>query len=232
MDEAALLARARSYPFGVPRGSFSVRAGRSEPIEDFDPGGRTPLLAFGANASPEALKRKLAGTDAEGDALPVAACELEGFDVVHSAHVSRYGSIPSALQASPGTVAHLHVIFPTAAQFELIHATEGNYELVAFAPGRLRLDVDVGIRPRDLRVYATRHGCLRLGGRQPALAAVEAEGRVFEAIEQPAVLERVRDELEPDADLDAFILAAIHDPVVGAARTARLRAGAAPLGWG
>jgi len=97
VNDAALLARARAYPFGVPRGSFSVRGGRREPPVALEPGDRTALLAFGANASPEALARKLAGTDAERDALPVVACALEGFDVVHSAHVSPYGSIPAAL---------------------------------------------------------------------------------------------------------------------------------------
>jgi hypothetical protein len=231
VTDAALLSRARAYPFGVPRGSFSVRGGRREPPLALEPGDRIALLTFGANASPAALARKLAGTDAERDALPVVACALEGFDVVHSAHVSPYGSIPAALQASPGTVVHLHLIFPTPAQFELIHATEGNYELAELPAAGLRLDPVAAARPAGVRAYATRHGCLQLGGRQLALEAIAAERRTFETIAQPDVLAHVRDELEPGADLDEFILRPIRDPAVAAARTAQLRARAAPLGW-
>jgi len=118
-------------------------------------------------------------------------------------------------------------------------AEGGEYRQATVEPGvlengalaGLRLDPVAVARPAKVRAYATRHGCLQLGGRELALTAIAAERRRFETIAQPDVLARVRDELEPGADLDEFILRAIRDPAVAAARTAQLRAGAAPAGW-
>ena len=76
------------------------------PPEEIDIGGRRALLAYGANASPEALTRKLAHLPPE----PIAALRvaLRGWDVVYSAHVSPYGSVPATVvQLAPAPVAGL-----------------------------------------------------------------------------------------------------------------------------
>src|SRR6478752_8024087 len=127
---AAILRRALEYPYATPDRSYLYRGGAAHEIP---PGGpdladRTPLLSYGANSPPEALARKLAPFP--GAELPVLRAELEDFDVVYSAHVSPYGAVPATLMESPGAVAPVFVLHPTAEQGALLTATEPNYDLV------------------------------------------------------------------------------------------------------
>ncbi len=50
---------------------------------------------------------------------------LSGWDVVYSAHVTRYGAVPAAVVPSSGTVASVHLVFPSNEQLAAIAATEG-----------------------------------------------------------------------------------------------------------
>jgi hypothetical protein len=112
-EAAAILRRALDYPYAAP-----------ELPADPDPdlAGRTPLLSYGANASPEALARKLASLPRPE--LPVLRAELQGFDVVYSAHVSPYGAVPATLLESPGTTAPVFVLHPTPEQLALLTVSE------------------------------------------------------------------------------------------------------------
>ncbi|MGN6200887.1 MAG: hypothetical protein ACTHNY_00580 [Solirubrobacterales bacterium] len=185
----AISRRALTYPYATPERSYLYREGRAEELpEDFDLAGRTPLLAYGANAAPEALALKLAALP--GEPLPVMRSELRGFDVVYSAHISPYGAVPATLVESPGTVAPVFVIHPTADQHALLTATELNYDLV-----------EIG----DAQAYRSKHGCLELDGSPIALAAVRSQGRNLPELDQPAVLERVRALLAPELELEEFI---------------------------
>jgi len=115
----AILKRALSYPYATPERSYLYREGGAMELpEDFDRSGRTALLAYGANAAPEALALKLAALP--GEPMPVERSRLHGFDVVYSAHVSPYGAVPATLLESPGTVAPVFVLFPTAEQHALL----------------------------------------------------------------------------------------------------------------
>lgn len=197
MDPAqrqAILKRALTYPYATPGRSFLYREGRAEELpEDFDLDGRTPLLSYGANAAPEALALKL--TALPGEPLPVARSELRDFDVVYSAHVSPYGAVPATIVESPGTVAPVFVLHPTAEQHALLTATELNYDLV---------------RIGEADAYRSKHGCLEFDGSPVALAAVRSRGRTLPELDQPAVLERVRVQLEPELTLEEFIHACIE----------------------
>jgi hypothetical protein len=114
-EAAAILRRALDYPYEAPGRSYLYCDGEARELPaDPDLSGRTPLLSYGANASPEALGRKLAPLS--GEALPVLRAALEGFDVVYSAHVSPYGAIPATLRKSPGTTAPVFVLHPTPVQ--------------------------------------------------------------------------------------------------------------------
>lgn len=185
--------RALTYPYATPERSYLYRAGRAEELpEDFDLAGRTPLLSYGANAAPEALALKLAALP--GEPLPVVRSQLQGFDVVYSAHVSPYGAVPATLVESSGTVAPVFVLHPTAEQHALLTATELNYDLVRIAAAD---------------AYRSKHGPLELDGSAVALAAVRSQGRTLPELDQPAVLERVRVRLEPELSLEEFIHACI-----------------------
>jgi len=202
----AILKRALTYPYATPERSYLFRDDRAEELpEGFDRGGRTPLLSYGANAAPEALALKLAPLP--GVPMPVVQSELRDFDVVYSAHVSPYGAVPATLLESPGTVAPVFVLYPTAEQRALLTATELNYDLVTIG---------------DVEAYRSKHGCLALGGSAVALAAIRSHGRALPELDEPAVLDRVRAQLQPQLTLEEFV----HDCIErGGIRPLRIDAG-------
>jgi hypothetical protein len=192
-EREAILKRALTYPYATPEDSYLYRDGQATELpKDFDLGGRTPLISYGANAAPEALALKLASLPEEP--LPVVRSELHGFDVVYSAHVSPYGAVPATLLESPGAVAPVFVLYPTAEQQALLTATELNYDLVDL---------------NGMGAYRSKHGCLRIDGSPIALAAIRSRGRTLPELDEPAVLEHVRAQLEPALELEEFIHACI-----------------------
>jgi hypothetical protein len=225
LSTGEILARALAYPYEAPLGSFLQRDGEAHklPLGGPDLSARWPLLAYGANAAPAMLARKLA-TRPHLE-LPLLRAELDGFDVVYSAHISPYGAVPSTLQRSHGTTVPLFVAYPTAEQEELLSASEPNYELHRLHDPELRTELG----PLDeVDAYISRHGCLALDGAEVALAAVEATGRSFTALAEVEVLERVRHVLAPELDLERFVESSL-DPGLAAARTAVLHGAARPL---
>jgi hypothetical protein len=204
----AILRRALTYPYATPERSYLYRDGAALelPAEGPDLGGRTPLLAYGANAAPEALAYKLASLS--GEEMPALAAELEGFDVVYSAHVSPYGAVPATLHQSPGTTAPVFVVFPDSAQLELLTAYELNYDLVRLSGICCRLDR--GEVVGELAAYRSKHGPLALEGDAVALAAVRSRGRTLPELDEPALLDRVRAQLEPELSLEGFVRACVE----------------------
>ena len=95
---------ALSYPFEIPTRSYVVDGdGYAELAESAAPpdvSGRRPVLALGSNQSPAQLIRKYEGLGL--GPIPVVRARLADFDVVYSAHVARYGSIPATLRPCPG----------------------------------------------------------------------------------------------------------------------------------
>lgn len=219
-ERSDVLERALGYPYPVPSGPFVQLGHRTlDPSElEVDRRDRYPLLAYGSNAAPEVLARKLALSD---EPVPVEPAWLRDFDVVYSAHISPYGAVPGTLQRSPGTVARVCVAHLTLAQLTLISATEPNYELVE--PGAVDCRLDGGEAVAELSVYLSRHGCLLAEeGSEIALAAVEARGRRFRERSESQVLEHVRGLLSPAESIEAFVLGCVADPALAAARTAQL----------
>ena len=63
--------------------------------------------------------------------IPVLCAKLADFDVVYSAHFTRYGAIPATLHPCPGAATDVAVQWLTPAEFERMDATEGigiNYD--------------------------------------------------------------------------------------------------------
>lgn len=197
------LRRALAYPYAMPERSFVQVGGRTPamPAEGFDSSGRRPLLAYGSNAAPEALTRKLA---AEPDTpLPLVRAELADFDAVYSAHLSPYGAVPATLHPSPGTTLAVFVAYPTEEQRRLLSATEPNYEERRLTGISCRLDLGKPLEAVD--AFLSRHGPLRLDDSEVALSAMVARGRRLPALAEPEVLERVRAALSPELSLERFI---------------------------
>jgi hypothetical protein len=204
MDERIeVVQRALGYPYASPPHSFVQLGGRTLSLDEveIDLRERTAVVAYGSNAAPEALARKLAG---DPDPLPLLRATLGGFDVAYSAHFAAYGAVPAALHPSAGTEVAVFAAFPTAAQLELISATEPNYELLPLEDARLRCEEAPALK--RVLAFVTRHGCLRLDDTEVALAAVLARGRTLPAMSQRQLLERLRDALRPGLDLEPFVV--------------------------
>lgn len=213
--------RALSYPYGAPAEPF-VQLGHQtlDPAElEIDRAERTPVLAYGSNAAPQVLSRKLALSK---EPVLVVPARLRDFDVVYSSHISPYGALPATLQRSPGTEVRIHVIHMTSAQIGVISATEPNYEPQLLEGIECRLED--GEELDEVSAYLSRHGCLLLDGSEVALAAVAAIGRTLTAISEPEALEWVRSSLCPEDNLESFVLANVTDPDLSQARSARLPA--------
>jgi hypothetical protein len=211
--------RALGYPYGAPSGPF-VQLGHQtlSPAEiEIDREERTPVLAYGSNAAPKVLSRKLALSD---QPVLVVPARLREFDVVYSAHISPYGAIPATLQGSPGTEVRVHVIYMTSAQIGVISATEPNYEPELLEG--IACQVEDGEELNEVSAYISRHGCLLVDDAELALAAVQARDRTFAAITEPEAMELVRSSLCPDTDLETFVLGNVTDPNLSQARTTQL----------
>jgi hypothetical protein len=205
-DTDELVRRALAYPYDPPAGSFVQVGDRTLPVppEEIDVDGRRALLAYGANASPEALTRKLAALPPAP--IPVLRVALSGWDVVYSAHVTRYGAVPAAVVASPGTTASVHLVFPNDEQLAAIAATEGaNYRLEQLVDFTAELEVG-GEGPREIDAFIGVHGPLLLDGSPAALAAIRATDRAFPELTTPEMIDRVRAAIHPDLTLREFVL--------------------------
>jgi hypothetical protein len=212
-----IVARALGYPFPRPSSSVLIAEGRARELTRLDASGRTPVLAYGSNASPASLGWKF---PEERDAVvPLVRGTIHDVDVVYSSHIAVYGSIPATLQGSPGTRAETFVAYLTDDQLALVTGWEINatYETL-----RVRLELEVGEPPADVGAFVSRHGCLAVDGGEIAVAEVPAEGRRFPAMTQPEVIEHVRAAVAPELALDDFVIGCVQDYDTARAYTARL----------
>jgi hypothetical protein len=175
--------RASAYPYEAPVRSFVQLGDRTTDLVELpDLEGRRPLLAYGSNAAPEALVRKLAA-DASTP-LPLIRAELADFDAVYSDHLSPYGAVPATLHPSPGTVLTVFVAYPTEEQRRLLAATEPNYEERCLSGISCGLELGEPLAAVD--AFLSRHGFLPLDGSPVALSAISARNRVFPELDQAA----------------------------------------------
>jgi len=203
------------------------------PAPDLDLGdlaARVPVLAYGANRTPEALERKRSRPGFPANtAIVVLRARLRHLDVVYSAHLSAYGSVGATLQRSPGTSAEVSVTLLTEPQLAALGETEPNYTLAELR--EVDLELEGGGRLDRVRSYVSRHGCLVLDRAEVALAAIPARGRRLSELTQPEVLDRVARHIGRSGALDEFILENVADPQLAAERTRQLRRDARPLEW-
>jgi hypothetical protein len=255
-SESEILARAKAYPFARPGASVVILGDRLLEVVELDPddlagslvrGGdsatrlgdvaheagapleelaavRTAVLAFGSNASPDTLRWKFPDHVA---VLPLLRGRAAGVDVVYSAHMTVYGSIPGTLQASHGTSVEVYVALVTAAQLQRMAAWEINATLERL--DGLELELEHGDAGDRVAAFISKHGCLTDGGAEIAIAEVAAGGRRFQTMTQPEVLEHARRVAAPDLALDEFILAGVRDYHRARAYTESLKRSARPF---
>ncbi|NKB22230.1 MAG: hypothetical protein GKS01_17225 [Alphaproteobacteria bacterium] len=221
---------AKAYPFPAPDHSYVFEAGQWSALDsdDFDVGGRTPVLAAGSNQSPEQLARKYADLPEIGP-IPVIRGRLNDFDVVYAAHLAGYGSMPATFQNSPGTTVSVFVAWFTATQLDRMHATEGNYSYDRLTD--VWLETDHGQAPQEVFAYTAKVGCYNHNGSCLSLAEISATNRKFASATQSEAQEFLRDRLAVGTDLDQFVSDHIADNVVRVGRVAAMRADAIEIGY-
>ncbi len=259
--EAERLALAKGYPYEAPASSYLFRQGESDvsapavwPAGSFQ--GRFPVIAHGSNRAPAQLTRKY-GPPQEArrpetyrpetcqpeaaarsidavfpDDIPVTLARLHDYEVVYSAHMTRYGAVAANLQHAPGAAVEIFVTWLNEGQLRRMHETELGAEIYRF--GRLqgvRLEQPADPLPSldSVFVYLSSAGCLRVEDQPAALAAIPAAKRRFPALSQLEALEAVRRRLQPDLALDDFILLVIADSAVRREVISTLRADAVAL---
>ncbi|MEM6492236.1 MAG: gamma-glutamylcyclotransferase family protein, partial [Pseudomonadota bacterium] len=179
-----------------------VGAHRSTPMSQ-----RTPVIAYGANRSPERIAEKFDDLVGPQSVVPMLKAELSGFDVVFSAHISSYGAIPATLGYRPGVTVEVSVLYLDGPQLERLDASEAinvNYERRRFSDLSMQVDGLGDLPIAD--AYISLHGCFDAGdGRALALSAVPAVGRVLPSASGVEALNMARQQLDRDILLDDFI---------------------------
>ena len=201
-DLDALVARAERYPFARPGASYVWRATARAELEPDWRSRRQPVLAIGANASPERLRLKFEGL---ADAIPVERARIHGYAIVYAAHFASYGAIPATLHPDAGAVSELFVTWLSPSQLELMHRSEGVGQRYAFRTlERLVLEIDRGPEVLVAAAYVSRFGALSSGGAPIRLAAIPSSS-ALPGLDQRAVLEHARRRLAPELDRRAFM---------------------------
>ena len=249
-NKAQRLALAKGYPFDAPSQSFFFHlaapardavgrakvAGGGGPesqvqqLVDMDPAPRQLARKFDG---PEFARLRGADPAAAEQIIPVTYLWLQGYDVVYSAHVTRYGAIASNLTRRQGCRVRVAVTWLTDLQLHRMHATEGRNYPYGWLKGVAWECELPGVAPvlgaARLHVYKSQHGCLADATGEPlSMAAIAATGRCQAAASQEEALDLVRQRHYGGEDLDSHILANIADPARRARLTAALAREAVP----
>jgi hypothetical protein len=194
--------RAIGYPWGRPPGSSLVTdqgvkdlgdlsaSRRIELVSDYveESADRVPLLAYGANGSPERLALKLAHLpDGHREAL-ILAGDLEDFDVGAAAQPPLFSSMPATLIPSLGTAVRVAVLFLTPIQFTALWWTELSYKLGALTDVTLTTEITEEPIKRVI-LFISRWGAFCVDGAPVAMAAIDARNRRATALTQTEILD-------------------------------------------
>jgi hypothetical protein len=215
LDEAHYR-QAISYPWGRHPGSCFVMDGRVEGAEGHlvrrHTAERLPLLAYGANASPERLALKFAHLPEGHRSALILAGELEGFDVSASAQPPTLLSMPATLVPSPGTRTRVAVLFLDDVQFTAIWWTELSYRLGALSDISLRLD-DLSEPLDRVLAFVSRYGAFCIDGEPAVMSAIEARDRRWPTRTQEQIIDAAaRLALGGDASARDLIKRAYENP--------------------
>ena len=228
-EKAKILSAARDYPYDIPRRSFVYS---KHEVRKFDAAlrdRRTPVLAIGSNQSPARLAQKF-GHDAS-HVIPVQRARLKNFDVVYSAHISRYGAVPAMLQTSGGASVTISVTWLDEVQLEIMGHSEisaANYSFALLE--NLSLELDDGETLSQAHAYVSSRGHLSNGG-AIGLSAIPCEGRRYPAMSTAQALELVRQRVAPNASADEFIVRLVSDDDYRAQVSRTIGADAVPFAY-
>ena len=211
-DDAGLLALAKGYPYEAPERSYLYRDGVVRALDGAGFAGRTPVIGHGSNRAPSQIRRKYGHLSGRASEIPVTLGWLSDYDIVYSAHVTRYGAIASTLKHAPGCRVRVAVTWLDPKQLDYMHQTEGFYSYGQLRGAEVALEEGPAAGPVEAFVYRGDHGCFSLGGGAVGLAAATGEGRPHRTMTQEEVLAAVHERYGTGAALDQGILATIREP--------------------
>ena len=213
--------RAFTYPYDAPDGSYLFANGRAEGYRPPSAMAerRFPVIGYGSNRAPAQLVRKYPGADEQ---IPIEAAWLDNFDVVYSARLAGYGSIPATVAACPGCRSPVKISWLSAAQLPTMHASEGIG--VAYDFGVLEVPVvgeHSGLLPRAF-IYVNRTGALAPAGEPVPLAEIASQGRRWRSLGQQDMQAELATHLSPGSSAEAFVQASLGDRQLRIARSRQM----------
>lgn len=211
-DDAAAIRLALDYPYARHPEAFWFADGRVGHPADAQAAraGRTPVLAYGSNASPLQIARKFAGRPC-GDQVYVEPVTLSGWDAVYAARITRYGAIPARMVPTSGCVIAVHLTWLTDAQLDWMDCTEGAmYVRSRLGDGSVVDASDTAVG--GVQAYLEGGLPLMVDGLNAALAAIPATGRLYPGHRTGALLQRLACAARFEGAVEAFALRLVCQP--------------------
>ncbi len=190
LKELNFFQRATLYPYKAPDFSFSFLDGAFVkglhlPLKD-----RYPVLSIGSNRSPYQLMKKFTSNDR----FCVTPAYLYEMDVVYSALISSYGSIPATLWPSAGTKVKLNIAWLNETQLNKMHLTEGigiAYEFIEIKYNYIELkDCET---PKKVFAYVSKNGAIMLDNLPLRLSAIVASNKKFYSKTELSMLRLIKE---------------------------------------
>lgn len=183
-----------------------------------------PVIGYGSDPAPSQLRRKFIRSGFRGDAvIPVIKGRLRDYDIVWSPFFVSYGAMPSTITPSPGTDVEIWVTWLDEETVGRMNSSEGTGEL--YALGWLR-DVQFeleGPKPKEMLVYVSCFGALRVDGTVLALASVPATKRTWRPVDSASALRAVMSKLGWHGSVLDLLYANVTSPSGRAERTRKIK---------
>ncbi|WP_061298733.1 hypothetical protein [Herbidospora cretacea] len=140
---------------------------------------RHRVIAVGSNAAPSQLHRKFVNHDVR-PVIPLTIADVTGIAPGVSAHINRNGYIPAAPIVVPGETSRLFVLWLDEPQFEILDATEPNYDRRLLPLDDFPVVLTSGVPLQACYVYVGKHGYLS-----------DEAGQALRLTEQRALITRI-----------------------------------------
>ena len=202
--------RAINYPYPTPDYAYSFFKGKFIQGIHLDLEKRIPILSVGSNRAPMQLERKFS----INQDLCVTPAVLYNSDIVYSASIAAYGSIPATQWPSVNTEVELNVLWLTQEQLNVMHLTEAvgiAYNFVKMKPGTIKI--------KDFEFNGDIYGYVSVAGSFPfeikkpyRLSEINAKNVNLKSINEETALVILMKFLEPkQSNLSEWIKKVIED---------------------
>ena len=188
--------KAISYPYTTPSKPFSFIDGKCVEGVHISLNDRVPILSVGSNRSPYQLKNKFT----LDENLCVTPAILYNSEIVYSASISPYGSIPATQWPLKGAEVILNVLWLNERQLNIMHLTEGigiAYNFVELDEGSVVIEGSDYTGP--VYGYVSVNGVYDFGVHAPnKILDIVSKKSLLETRSELEALCEVKDKFDPD----------------------------------